>query len=43
VIRVIAEPTSFDSSNVGETFLLRVDEYSVFKDDGDDSYSKILT
>ena len=43
VIMVIAEPTSFDSSNVGETFLLRVDEYSVFKDDGDDSYSKILT
>lgn len=42
-IRVIAEPTSFDSSTVGETFLLRVDEYSVFEDDGDDSYTKILT
>ncbi len=42
-IRVIAEPTSFDTSEVGQTFNLRVDEFTVFVDTGEDEHSKILT
>jgi iron(III) transport system ATP-binding protein len=42
-IRVIAEPTSFDTSEVGQSFNIRVDEFTVFVDTGEDEHSKILT
>ncbi len=42
-IRVIAEPSSFDTCKVGDTFHLRVEEFTVFEDSGDDSHTKILT
>lgn len=42
-IRVIAEPTTFDVCEVGQTFSLRVDEFTVFVDTGEDEHSKILT
>jgi len=43
LIRVIAEPKSFDTCKEGETFNLRIDEFMVFKDSGDDFHTKILT
>ena len=43
IIRVIAEPKSFDTCEIGDTLHLRVDEISVFEDSGDDSHTKILT
>ncbi len=42
-LRVIAEPKSFDKHTEGENILLRVDEFSVFVDTGDDEFMKILT
>ncbi len=42
-IRVIAEPKSFDKHTEGESVQLRVDEFSVFVDTGDDAHMKILT
>jgi len=42
-IRVIAEPKSFDKHTEGESVLLRVDEFSVFVDTGDDEHMRILT
>ncbi|MDY0289082.1 MAG: ABC transporter ATP-binding protein [Sphaerochaeta sp.] len=42
-VRVIAEPKSFDKHTEGENILLRVDEFSVFVDTGDDEFMKILT
>ena len=41
--RVITEPKSFDKHTEGENILLRVDEFSVFVDTGDDEFMKILT
>lgn len=42
-IRVIAEPKSFDKHTEGESIMLRVDEFSVFVDTGDEDHMKILT
>lgn len=42
-LRVIAEPATFDSINVGQQVSLRIDEFSVFPDDGTDDHTKIVT
>ncbi|MGB4408541.1 MAG: ABC transporter ATP-binding protein [Sphaerochaeta sp.] len=42
-VRVIAEPKSFDKHTEGESVQLRVDEFSVFVDTGDEDHMKILT
>ena len=43
IIQVIAEPKSFDTTIIGETYQLRIDEFTVFENAGDDSHTKILT
>lgn len=43
LVRVISEPTTYDTCAEGDTFNLRIDEFTVFADTGDDSHTKILT
>jgi iron(III) transport system ATP-binding protein len=42
-MRVIAEPKSFDAIAVGQEIHLRVDEFSVFQDDGSEDHTRIVT
>jgi iron(III) transport system ATP-binding protein len=42
-MRVIAEPKSFDAIAIGQEIHLRIDEFSVFQDDGTDDHTRIVT
>jgi iron(III) transport system ATP-binding protein len=42
-MRVIAEPKSFDAITVGQEIHLRIDEFSVFHDDGSEDHTRIVT
>lgn len=42
-MRVIAEPKTFDTIELGQEVELRIDEFSVFQDDGSEDHTKIVT